>query len=162
MYKIMLDTNVLVDFLLGREPGCSACKQIIALSDPCQHALYAASTSMKDAYYLVRAGLKRQERLETGSVSEGQALAASEVAWACVKQLMHTVLVVPVGQAECLEAMTLRSIHDDFEDDLVIAAAREADVDILVTGDMQLVKHAAVACLQPTDMAALLAREAEG
>lgn len=162
MYKIMLDTNVLVDFLLGREPGCSACKQIIALSDPCQHALYTASTSMKDAYYLVRAGLMRQERLESGSVSEGQAHAASEIAWACVRQLMDTALVIAVGQSECLSAMTLRVLHDDFEDDLVLAAAREADVDFLVTSDAQLVKHAAVACLQPADMAALLAREAEG
>lgn len=162
MYRILLDTNVLVDYLLGREPGCSACKEIIALSGPGQHALLAASTSMKDAYYLTRSTLKRQERIESGSVSEGQAQAASEVAWACIRQLMHIVTVVPVGRGECLDAMALRVLHDDFEDNLVLAAVREVDADFLVTGDSQLVRHAPVACLAPEDMAAFLAREAEG
>ena len=159
MHKILFDTNALVDFLLGREPGCSACKQVIALCDEGQHALYAASTSVKDAYYIVRSGLKRAERAAAGNVSDTQANAIAEVAWACVRQLLRTFLIVPIGRAECLDALTMRVLHDDFEDDIVLAAAREAKVDFLVTSDLKLMKHAPVACLTPTDLAALLAEE---
>ena len=159
MYKILFDTNALVDFLLGREPGCGACKRIIAMCDDGQHALYAASTSVKDAYYLVRSGLKRAERAKSGTVGEAQANAISEVAWACVQQLARTFLVVPVGRSECLNALTMKALHDDFEDDLVLAAARKADVDFLVTGDQDLMRHAPVACLEPADLATLLAAE---
>ena len=159
MYKILFDTNALVDFLLGREPGCSACKQIIAMCDDGRHALYAASPSVKDAYYLVRSGLKRAERAETGSVGDMQANAIAEVAWACAQQLIRTFLVVPVGRGECLDALTMRVLHDDFEDDLVLAAARKAEVDFLVTSDQNLMKHAPVACLAPADLAALLVAE---
>ena len=159
MYKILFDTNALVDFLLGREPGCSACKRVIAMCDEGQHALYAASTSVKDAYYLVRSGLKRAERAESGSVGDMQANAISEVAWACVQQLARTFLVVPIGRSECLNALTMQVLHDDFEDDLVLAAARKTNVDFLVTSDQSLMRHAPVACLTPTDLAALLAAE---
>lgn len=159
MYKILLDTNALVDFLLGREPGCSACKRIIALSDSSKQVLYVSSTSVKDAYYLVRSGLKRAERNVSGSVDERQARAISEVAWACVRQVLDTALVVPIGRGECFDAVTMKVLHDDFEDDLILAAAREVKADFLVTSDEKLMKHAPVACLTPMDMAALLVEE---
>lgn len=159
MRKVLFDTNVLVDYLLGREPGCTACKRIIAMSEPGQYALYATSLSLKDAYYLVSRNLRRMERLASGSVSEGMARAVSETAWACVRQLVDMVLVVPVGRNECLDAFTLRPLHGDFEDNLVVASAREIGADYLVTGDERLLKRAPVACLRPQDLVLLLEAE---
>ena len=149
MRKVLFDTNVLVDYLIGREPGCSACKYIIATAQEHQLALYATALSMKDAYYLVCANLKRLERNATGALSEQMAKAANRTAWACARQLGETVLVVPVGQTECLTAFTLAELHDDFEDDLIVAAAGELDADFLVTGDERLIKHAPVCCISP-------------
>ena len=159
MYKILLDTNVLVDYALGREPGCAACGEIIAQAAGANHVLYAASTSLKDAYRLVCASLKRAERIASGSVSDARGLAAREIAWACVRQLMQTLLVVPVGQSECLDAFTLRALHDDFEDDLIVAAARKIGADFLVTGDTRLQAHAPVGCLSPRKLADFLVAE---
>lgn len=47
-------------------------------------------------------------------------------------------------------------LHDDFEDDLVIAAAQRIDVDFVVTFDRLPIHHAPVACLEPSDMTVLL------
>ena len=159
MYRILLDTNVLVDYLLGRNPGCNACKRIITLSAEGQHALYAASSSLKDVYHLIEASLKRAQRTQAGGLTDAQANAAAEVAWACTRQLLDTLLVVSVGREECLQAFTLRSLHNDFEDNLVVAAARAAQANFLVTGDAKLRDHAPVGCLSPGDMATLLEAE---
>ena len=57
---------------------------------------------------------------------------------------------------EALRAMTYRDLHDDFEDDLLLAAAARVDADYVVTSDRALLRHAPVACLDPADMRALL------
>ena len=160
MYKILLDTNVLVDYYLGREPGCSACKDIIARCCG-EHALYAAAVSLKDVYYLVGATLKRAQRVEQGTLSEQDALACTQIAWSCVRQAMEFVLVANTGRAECLDAFVCRSVHEDFEDNLVVAAARTIGADFLVTGDERLALHSPVGALSPRAMANLLEAESK-
>nr|AHF23953.1 PilT protein domain-containing protein [uncultured bacterium Contig19] len=159
MYKIALDTNILVDYLMGREPTCSDCKQLLLMHASCQHAVYAASISLKDAYYLVAMQLKRMERQASGALSATMARAANEVAWACIRSLIENVLVLPVGRAESIQAFTYKPLHNDFEDNLVVAAALSANVDFLVTNDEALLRHAPIACLSSNDMLALLKEE---
>lgn len=159
MYRILLDTNVLVDYYLGREPGCSSCKSIISLCNG-KHALYVAAISLKDVYYLIGATLKRAQRFERGSLSEHDALACTEIAWGCVRHAMDFTIVAHTGKSECLDAFVYKSLHNDFEDNLVLATARSLGVDFLVTGDEKLVLHSPVGALTPSAMAKLL--EAEG
>lgn len=156
MRKVMLDTNVVVDYLMGREPGCSDCAKLIAMHAICKCAVYIAALTLKDAYYLVSMQLKRMERKASGCLSEEMARAANDVAWSCVRQLVESTIVLPTGRAESLHALVFRSVHDDFEDDLVVATARSAGVDYLVSNDQRLVKHAPIACLTSSDAVALL------
>lgn len=158
MYKILLDTNVLVDYYLGREPGCTACKSIIGRSQG-RHALYAAGVSIKDLYYLVGATLKRMQRSESGALTDAQVSAANESAWGCVKHALDVCIVANTGNAECQDALFLQSIHGDFEDNLVLGAARSIGADYLVTSDEKLLMHSPVGALSPTVMSGLLAAE---
>ena len=162
MYKIVLDTNVVVDYLMGREPACSKCKQFLIMHANSKHAVYVSSLSLKDAYYLVSMQLKRMERQASGHLSDAMARAANEVAWSCVRALVESVLVLPVGRAESLAAFSYRSVHADFEDDLIVAAARSINADFLVTSDEALQRHAPIACLSPSDMLAFLNEEDKG
>ena len=162
MRKVMLDTNVIVDYLMGREPGCSDAAKMIAMHAACEHAVHVSALSLKDAYFLVSMQLKRMERLATGDLSEGMAKAANEVAWSCVRQLIDNTIVLPTGRAESLQAFVLRSAHADFEDDLVVATALGNGIDLLVTNDAELVKHAPIACLTSSDAVVLLAAEHAG
>ena len=160
MYKIVLDTNILVDYLLGREPACSECKQLLLMHAACEHAVCVSPLSLKDAYYLVGMNLKRMERQASGHLDDSMAHAANEIAWACVRSLVESVLVLPVGRAEALQGLVYKSVHDDFEDNLVIAAAHSANADFVVTNDAALLRHAPIACLSSADMVALLREEA--
>lgn len=156
MYKIVLDTNVVVDYLMGLEPACSECKQLLLMHAACQHAVYVASLSLKDAYYLVSMQLKRMERQASGCLDDGMANAANEIAWACIRSFVENVLVLPVGRAETLQAFTYKPVHGDFEDNLVVAAARSANADFVVTNDQSLLRHAPIACLSSADILAFL------
>ena len=159
MYKIVLDTNVVVDYLMGRETACSDCKQLILAHEAGRHAVYVSALSLKDAFFLVSMQLKRMERRATGDLSDAMAKAAKDVAWACVQQLVDCLLVVPVGRGESFRALAYRSVHDDFGDDLIVAAALHAGADYLVTNDETLLKHAPIACLSSADMLAMLEAE---
>lgn len=46
----------------------------------------------------------------------------------------------------------MKSVHNDFEDNLILAAARRADVDFLVTEDKKLIVHANVVAKNIEDM----------
>lgn len=159
MYRILLDTNVLVDYYLGREPGCTACKRIIEQACD-RHPLYVTALSLKDVYYLVGSTLKRLQRRDFGMLTEAAANACNEVAWGCVRNAIDFAIVTNTGRNECLDAFVLRSVHNDFEDNLVAASARAARADFLVTGDERLLSHSPVASLLPQDMASLLEAEA--
>ena len=162
MRKVMLDTNVVVDYLMGREPGCSDCAKLMAMHAACELAICIAALTLKDAYYLVSMQLKRMERKASGSLSDEMAQAAGDVAWSCIRQLAENAIIVPTGRAECLHALVIRAVHADFEDDLIVATAQHAGVDCLVSNDQLLVKHAPIACLTSGDAVALLESQREG
>ena len=162
MRKVMLDTNVVVDYLMGREPGCSDAAKIIAMHAACEHAVYVSALSLKDAYFLVSMQLKRMERLASGNLSEQMAKAANEVAWSCVRQIIENTIVLATGRAESLQALVLRASHADFEDDLVVSTALGNGIDLLVSNDAELAKHAPIACLSSSDAVAFLAAESVG
>ena len=161
MYKLLLDTNVLLDYFLGRKPGCAACAKLIGVSVDGQHALYVPSLVLKDLYYLLQVSLKRVERSVSGAVEEPSAAAINTIAWTCVRKVFEFAIVVGVDSNTCLQAITYRSLHGDFEDDLLMAAARECKADFIVSNDERLCAHAPVACLTSQEAVALLESEAE-
>lgn len=156
MYKIMLDTNIVVDYLMGRAPACDECRKLIIAHAEGRHAVYASALSLKDAYYLISMHLKRMERLQSGELSESMANAANEIAWSCVRQLVDCLIIAPAGRSESLRAFTFKPVHGDFEDDLIIASALSAKVDYFVSNDKRLLRHAPIACLSSADMLALV------
>ena len=49
---------------------------------------------------------------------------------------------VGADESDLWTACNLRSVHNDLEDNLVVAAAQRADATYLVTNDEALIKHA--------------------
>lgn len=152
MRKIMLDTNLLLDYYLGREPGCPKVTKLLGLIYAQDTMPYVSSLSLKDLHYLLSMTLKRMARQNGGGVlSEGDAAAANEIAWTCARQAMERSIIVDIGGAECLRACTYRPLHDDFEDCVQYAAVHDAGIEFLVTGDERALRHAPVACISVDD-----------
>lgn len=159
--KVMVDTNVWVDYFLDRNDRHeTAMRFVLEASADGRAVLYTASVSLKDVYYLICMLSKRSLRADNLPVTKERATAVAESAWSSVRAIIDLSIIVPVGQAEVLQAAALRSVHDDFEDDLVMAAAKRASVDFLVTSDDELLRRSPVGCLALADAFKLLmARE---
>lgn len=107
--------------------------------------------------YLINSDFKREyRRRHDGALTPEGAAAASEVAWACLKNLEEIATVVGCDQSDVWLARAQRSLHEDYEDNLVIAAVQRADADWLVTNDDALVRHIPVAALTCQDALAYL------
>ena len=73
------------------------------------------------------------------------ACAAGEVAWSCLSVMDEIATAVACDQADVWMARKQRCLHEDYEDNLVVAAAQRACADCLVTNDQNLLKHSPVA-----------------
>lgn len=159
MHRILVDTNTLVSYAIGEEPACSDYKRLLGYAIDGKIALYASSHSLKDVYYIIAARLKALEMQAVGTVTESAAAAAKEAAWASVELLGRQLIIVPMGQSEHDRAFVYRSLHDDYEDDLQLAAAHTAGADLLVTNDRSLKGHSPIAALSSAEAAAFLEAE---
>ena len=155
--KLLVDTNVWIDYFLECRPEAhEAAMGFMAEATAADAVLYTSSATMPDLFFLLCQETKRYLREHGKPVDERFAAAVRESAWSSVRNVMELSMIVPVGQNEALRAMTYRDLHDDFEDDLLLAAAARVDADYVVTSDRALLRHAPVACLDPADMRALL------
>ena len=153
--RLLFDTNVwLNNYLPDREGHDVAGKLLVACVHGGHDVLYAA-VSAKDVFFLIARASKLYTRRE-GPLSEGDAGAANEIAWACVANMGEIATPVGMDGSDLWIASKYKRLHADFEDDLVLAAAIRAKADYLVTSDERLLRKSPVAALAPGDMLALL------
>lgn len=154
---MVVDTNVWLDYFLGFRAGHRDSVELLDLTNKLGIALLCSATTTKDLFYLISSDFKREYRLRhDGALTPEGAAAASEVAWACLKNLEEIATVVGCDQSDVWLARVQRSLHEDYEDNLVIAAVQRADADWLVTNDDALVRHSPVAALTCQDALAYL------
>lgn len=104
-----------------------------------------------------RAGIcaKRYFR-ENGGLTEAQAKAAKNYAWDCVADMHEKATAVPIDSSDFYLAGKYRAIHDDYEDNLILATCSRARASYLVTNDRVLKRHADVVAKSASEMLALL------
>lgn len=148
----LLDTNVWIDFFDGWRKGHADARRLYnACLAKSVKLLYAVSSS-KDLYYALAASLKHAARqANAGQLTHEQAEAANEFAWSCLNALDENATAVGCDQFDVIRARKGRRLHNDYEDNLVVAAAQRAKADLLVTNDQLLLKHSPVATLCVTD-----------
>lgn len=110
-----------------------------------------------NVFYLAFIDVKRLLRGQ-GS-DELVAKAARTTAWEYVNSMREIATAVAADNSDVWLASKWESLHGDIEDNLVLAAAKRAQADYVVTSDRQLLSHAAlagVAAVSPEDMRAVL------
>ncbi len=154
---LMLDTNIWLDYYMGGRPLHDAAFALIDRSLQMGIELAFAITTSKDLFYQIGLELKRSARASDGGrLTEGDAVACNELAWGCVSNLDQIATGVGVDVADLRQALHDKVIHRDFEDNLIMAAARRARADYLVTNDRVLLRHCSVPALCAEDALALL------
>lgn len=153
---LLLDTNVWLDYFVAERPSHQSAFELYSYAKAKGIPLLYPTGCAKDLFYLVCASLKRAVRQEKGELAEEDAAAVAEIAWGMVNHLREEAVAVGADQADMWLACKYRGVHEDFEDNLVIAAAQRSGAAYLVTNDEQLVKHAPVPALGPDDALAAL------
>ena len=100
-----------------------------------------APHSLATVFYVVHRSLKRIGMAEGRFLEEESAAASKEAAWGVVNNIMEYAEVIGADGSDARIAALHKGAHDVFEDDLVIAAARRMNADLIVTDDLAFARH---------------------
>jgi predicted nucleic acid-binding protein len=118
--KILLDTNVMLDTFLIREPYNKHSDAIFDLISDNNIIGYINTSSITDIYYVLRKKFNDTESREK------------------IRTLLNLLRAIDVTRADCFSA--LDSPISDFEDALVAVCAAKEGLDFIVTRDDEFLK----------------------
>ena len=112
--KILLDTNILLDYFLGREPHFTNADRIMMLCRKHEISACIAGHSILNMYFILRKDM------------------SDEVRRIVLTNLIKAIPVIPVDYEKILHALQNTSIKD-FEDGVQIECAMSFGADYIVT-----------------------------
>ena len=115
--KVFIDTNVILDVLLEREPFFSSSKEIWSLVERRKITGFISINSLTDIFYIARKHIN------------------SDGAHELVNKLLYVFDFVPLSKSTVKQALSLEI--KDLEDALQVISARKALTDFLITRDIK-------------------------
>ena len=144
--SLLFDTNVWISYFLARDPEYATVARLIVQAEKFGITLLYTPTVLKDMFYIAPRIL-RQQAIEEGTYVEEASF--KPAAWASVRKITEIAVAVPQALPECDLAWMLRNTHNDYEDNLLFAAAETCNADYVVTTDKAFLEHFAPACITP-------------
>lgn len=136
--KVLFDTNVLIDFLLDRAPFADAATDLLSQVDRGQIEGLVCATSMTTIFYLVQKALGKSEARRH------------------IATLLSILDVSPVNRTTLERAAG--SAVTDYEDAVVIEAARQANATCIVTRDERDFAKSPIPVHSPGSLIGLIAQ----
>jgi len=135
--KIVVDTNIILDFFLSREPYVSDARKLFSLICQEKADAYITANSITDVYYVTSKKLNETAAREA------------------IKHLLKMIDVISVDGEDCTEALSLPI--GDFEDALVVVCADKKSIDYIITNDKEFLQSATadIAVISLSDFHAL-------
>lgn len=130
--RALIDTNVILDWLLDRLPWVNDAQLLWHAQSAGLVVGYVPASAVTDLFYIAR----RAKDLVS--------------AFACVDRVLASLEVIAVDRALLQAARALG--RNDFEDNVQIACARAANLDLIVTRDIAGFAHAALPAISPADI----------
>ena len=134
--RVLLDTNVVLDVLLQREPHVEASAAVLAVVESGIVTGLLGATTVTTIFYLVEKALGARRARKH------------------VETLLSLCEIAPVGEDVLREALTLGL--PDYEDAVLHVAARQAKAQGIVTRDQQGFKRAELPVYTPDELLATL------
>ena len=118
--RVLIDTNIVLDFLLQREPFFQDAELLFQKIDSGFVIGYATATTLTDIFYIARR--------HTRSIEQAQQ---------AVLETLTAMEICPVNRAILESAFVLGSV--DFEDSVQVACALAQGLDAIITRDTDFV-----------------------
>ena len=160
--KIMVDANVWVDSFCVDHAESLAARAFIGQATETGALLFFPVHIAKDVLYVVQHELKRSVLASGGALDEASARAICDAALAFARNMTENATAVGADASDLWLADKYLALHRDYEDNLVLAACKRAQVDYLVTNDRKLLEHADLAAKTPRQMMPILALAERG
>ena len=154
--RLLLDTNVLLDMVVPNRAGHSAAVNLVSDALSAGFTLLYPARVLGDVFYIASSDAKRLLVRDGLQVTDEMAHVCNAYAWDAIDKICAIATAVGEDESDVWMACKLRAINKDLEDCFVMAAARRAEADYLVTSDKGLHKHASVATVSPTDLLQLI------
>jgi len=138
--KILVDTNIIIDTLTGREPFRESAEQIFMLAANQIEDIYITASSATDIYYLVRKHLHNTEQSKN-----------------TMSKLYQLFGILDVTANDCQDALLLDM--KDYEDAVISCCAKRNQMDYIVTRNMKDYEHSKVKVLLPEDLLKLVLQD---
>ncbi len=129
MTTVFLDTDVLLDFLLDRQPFNNHARQIFNLADLAQIEILISALSIANASYVLARFVKTEQRMNS------------------ITQILAFVKICPLSAVEIHQALSLN--FKDYEDGLQYATAVVNKADILVSRNVADFKKSLIPVMTP-------------
>ncbi|MBD2682776.1 MULTISPECIES: PIN domain-containing protein [Nostoc] len=137
--RVLIDTNIVLDFLQEREPFVEDAARLFERIDAGEVEGFIAATTITNIYYIVRraAGMK--------------------VAQDAIIQVLTDLHICPVERTILEQAIALN--FQDFEDAVQCACGMAYGVDAIITRDASGFVNAPIPVMSPQELEKILANE---
>ena len=135
--KVLLDTNVILDAMLGRPPWNEAAEEIILQSACYKIEAFMTASTVTDIYYIARKALKDDVKTRL-----------------LMSSLLELVHVLAVNEEDCL--LALQSQVRDFEDAVRDEVAARHRLDYIITRNIMDFEEGKVRAVFPADLGAIV------
>lgn len=134
MMKVMIDTNVIIDYLADRAPFADDAEKILDLCEQEEMTGVLTASAVTDIYYIMRKIAGREKTLES------------------LKLLFSVFEIANVGKSDLLRAM--ESPVSDFEDALCAMCAKRIKAGCIITRDVGDFQSSPILPMTPQDFLA--------
>ncbi len=134
--RVLLDNDVVLDFLLRREPFYNESKELFIRAAKREITIFIAAITPINCFYIIR----KERDIETAHES--------------VKKLLKIVKICAVNKATLENATQLD--FADYEDAVQCASAEKTKLEYLVTRNLKDFKKSTIAVTSPNDLLHLL------
>ena len=129
--KILIDTNVIIDYLADREQFADAAERVLLECFKEDVTGYVTANAITDIYYVVSKSLGKDATLDA------------------IRTLCSVLEIVDIGKTDILGAMELDM--PDYEDAIAAHCAKRINADYIITRDKTGFNNAPVKVMQPTE-----------
>ncbi len=129
--KILLDTNIVLDLLLKREPFCNDAKDIFEMIESDKISGFLCATSITTIYYLINKSVDKSK--------------ADDI----IDKILQLFNIADVNKNILIKS--LKNNGKDFEDSVIYTSAECFNIDVIITRDKKGFKQSNVKVLSPND-----------
>jgi len=133
--RVLLDTNIVLDLLLQREPFADDAKDIFLLIENNQIDGFLCATTITTLQYLISKSKNKEE--------------ANHI----IKTLLKLFDITHVDKITLLKACD--DIGIDYEDSVIYSSAKISKIDIIITRDNKGFKNSKIKILKPKEFLAI-------